>query len=171
MNEEAVLSLAERFRGTGHIVRYIEYMDVGTRNRWNMEAVLPAAEIVARIDARWPLEPLAPSCPGEVATRWRYRDGAGEIGVIASVTRPFCAGCTRARLTTDGRLVTCLFADTGVDLKTPLRAGAGADELRDLIASVWAGRADRYSEQRAGLVDEHGRVVRPGRLEMYQVGG
>ncbi len=124
-------------------------------------------EILARIDAEFPLEPLAPGYPGEVARRWRYRDGQGEIGVVSSVSNPFCGGCTRARLTTDGRLVTCLFAAGGVDLRAPLRAGATDDELRERIREIWSQRSDRYSEERTEGLGTR----RPARVEMYEIGG
>jgi len=169
-NEDAILALAERFRGTPHIVRYIEYMDVGTQNSWRHADVVSAREIVARIAERWPLEPLAPNYPGEVARRYRYRDGAGEIGVIASVTEPFCGQCQRARLSADGRLLTCLFAADGVALK-PLLRGAAPDAedsaLRTLLCDTWRARSDRYSEEREAWSKTHPRR----RLEMYQVGG
>jgi cyclic pyranopterin phosphate synthase len=163
-----VLDLARRFRGTGHTVRFIEFMDVGTRNGWRMEEVVPGAEIVERIGAEWPLEPVAPRYPGEVARRWRYEDGAGEIGVITSVTRPFCGGCTRARLSAEGKLYTCLFATQGTDLKTPLREGATDDELADLIANVWRARDDRYSDLRTRAT---GTEADPPKVEMSYIGG
>jgi cyclic pyranopterin phosphate synthase len=166
VNEDSILPLARAFRGTGHVVRFIEYMDVGTMNGWELAQVVPAREIVARIDAELPLEPAAPNYAGEVARRWRYRDGSGEIGVIASVSQPFCGGCTRARLTTQGKLVTCLFAEDGVDLRGPLRAGASDEALRELIAGVWARRRDRYSEERAAAPRPP-----PRRIEMYEIGG
>jgi cyclic pyranopterin phosphate synthase len=176
-NDSAILPLAERFRGTNVIVRFIEYMDVGTQNAWRLDEVVPATEIVRRISEAWPLEAAAPNHRGEVAQRFRYRDGAGEIGVIASVTQPFCGDCQRGRLSADGKLLSCLFAQSGFDLKAPLRAGASDAELVALIRQVWSHRSDRYSEQRAEL----GAHARPGtsssdaktrrRLEMYQVGG
>ena len=141
VNDEQVVDLARHFRGSGHILRYIEFMDVGTLNHWDLAQVVSAREIVERIDAVFPLEPLDANYPGEVASRWRYRDGAGEIGVIASVSQPFCGGCTRARLTIEGQLVTCLFAAGGADLRTPLREGASDGVLRDLISQVWTGAA------------------------------
>ncbi len=149
LNDHAVLELAEHFRGTSTTVRFIEYMDVGHSNGWRMDDVLPAAEIVAAIDARWPLEPVDPGYRGEVAQRYRYRDGAGEIGVISSVTQPFCGDCTRARLTADGQLFTCLFATSGHDLRAVLRSGADDDDLADAVRTIWAGRSDRYSELRS----------------------
>ena len=171
VNDEAVAELARRFKGTGHIVRFIEYMDVGNLNQWVLSEVVPAREIVARVNEVAPIEPAAPNYRGEVANRYRYVDGSGEIGVIASVSQPFCGDCTRARLSTDGHLLTCLFAGGGVDLKTPLRAGAGDDELRDLIHGVWTARTDRYSEERAGLIDESGHALSGRKVEMYQIGG
>ena len=147
-NEDEIVPMARRFRGTGHIVRYIEYMDVGNSNGWELADVVSAREIVERIDEAFPLEPIGANYPGEVAKRWRYRDGAGEIGVIASVTQPFCGGCTRARLSAEGRLYTCLFATSGHDLRAPLRTGATDDEVRSRLARIWGRRDDRYSELR-----------------------
>ncbi|HET6335767.1 MAG TPA: GTP 3',8-cyclase MoaA [Polyangiales bacterium] len=179
-NDSAILPLAERFRGTNHIVRFIEYMDVGTQNAWRANDVVPAAEIVRRISAVWPLEAAPPNHRGEVAQRFRYRDGGGEIGVIASVSQPFCGECQRARLSADGKLLTCLFAQSGFDLKAPLRSGATDTELGELVRNVWAVRRDRYSEQRAELETRaHSTPIRSNgerthdrrRLEMYQVGG
>jgi cyclic pyranopterin phosphate synthase len=170
-NEDAILGLARMWKGTGHIVRFIEFMDVGTLNRWELSRVVTAREIVERIDAVFPLEPVEPGYPGEVASRWRYRDGSGEIGVISSVSRPFCGSCTRARLTLDGSLVTCLFATGGQDLRTPLRAGASDDELRDRIREVWSTRSDRYSEERAANTDPEGHVKPSPKIEMYHIGG
>jgi len=166
VNDRTIVDLARRFRGTGHIVRFIEYMDVGTKNAWDPAQVFSAREIVETIDRELPLEPAEPNYRGEVARRWRYRDGGGEIGVIASVTQPFCGDCTRARLTAEGALVTCLFAAGGRDLKGPLRAGATDEELLARMAGTWRARADRYSEQRA----QRQRST-PRRIEMYQVGG
>ena len=166
VNEHSIVPLARRFKGTGQVIRFIEYMDVGTLNHWSPDEVVSAREIVAAIDAVFPLEPLEPAYPGEVAARWAYRDGSGELGVIASVTQPFCRGCTRARLTIEGKLVTCLFAAGGRDLRGPLRAGASDAELRELIADTWTRRSDRYSEERA---DQSG--LPQTRLEMYQIGG
>jgi cyclic pyranopterin phosphate synthase len=171
VNDHQIVDLARRFRGTGHILRFIEFMDVGTLNHWDLAQVVTAREIVERIDAEFPIEPIGPNYPGEVAERWRYADGAGEIGVIASVSQPFCRGCTRARLTIEGKLVTCLFAAGGADLRTPLRTGASDAELRDRIAAVWSRRADRYSEERAALTDDAGHVAPRAKIEMYQVGG
>jgi cyclic pyranopterin phosphate synthase len=172
INDHRIVELAEHFHGTGHTLRFIEFMDVGTRNEWSMEEVVPGGEIVERIGAAMPLEPVDPSYAGEVARRWRYQDGGGEIGVITSVSAPFCGDCTRARLTTEGALVTCLFADGGVDLRDPLRSGADDDTLRELIASTWTKRRDRYSEERQGLLQIDGKGERRrDRVEMYQIGG
>ncbi len=167
VNEGSVVDLARRFRGTGHIVRFIEFMDVGTVNEWKLEQVVPAREIVARIHEKFPLEPIDANYKGEVARRYRYVDGGGEIGLIASVTRPFCGDCTRLRLSTDGKLYTCLFGTTGTDLKTPMRAGATDEDLLQVITGVWRDRTDRYSEERSS------RTTSPARpkVEMYQIGG
>jgi len=170
VNDHTLVDLARRFRGTGHIVRFIEFMDVGTKNDWNLSQVLPGREIAARIDAELPIEPIEPNYRGEVARRWRYRDGSGEIGIITSVSEPFCGDCTRVRLTTDGKLVTCLFAAGGTDLRAPLRAGASEAELREVIRALWARRSDRYSEERTELMQREGRLPRD-RVEMYQIGG
>ena len=149
LNETSVLPMAEAFRGTGRILRFIEYMDVGSSNGWRLDDVVPAREIVAAIDAVHPLEPVDAAYRGEVAGRYRYRDGAGEIGVISSVTQPFCADCTRARLSADGSLYTCLFATQGHDLRALLRGGATDEALRAAIETVWTAREDRYSELRS----------------------
>jgi cyclic pyranopterin phosphate synthase len=149
LNEDSVLPMARRFRGTGHVLRFIEYMDVGTSNGWRLDDVVPAREIVAAIAREFPLDPVEPAYRGEVAGRYRYRDGAGEVGVISSVTQPFCADCTRARLSADGSLYTCLFATQGHDLRALLRKGASDDDLRVAIEAVWAAREDRYSERRS----------------------
>ncbi len=171
VNDHQIVDLARHFRGSGHILRFIEFMDVGTLNHWDLTQVVTAREIIDRIAREYPLEPIGPNYAGEVAERWRYADGAGEIGVIASVSQPFCRGCTRARLTIEGKLVTCLFAAGGADLRTPLRAGASDDDLRDQIAGIWSRRADRYSEERAALTDSAGHVAPRPKIEMYQVGG
>lgn len=147
-NQDEIVPMAEHFRGRRHILRFIEFMDVGNASGWNLDAVLPADEIIRMLDARWPLEPIDPNYPGEVARRWRYRDGQGEIGVIASVTRPFCGGCHRIRMTADGMLFTCLFASRGHDVKSLLRMGADDAMLRRDLARLWQGRDDRYSELR-----------------------
>jgi cyclic pyranopterin phosphate synthase len=165
VNENDVVAMARHFHGSGHILRFIEYMDVGHTNGWRMEEVVPAAEIVAAIGAKLPLEPVEPNYPGEVATRWRYRDGGGEIGVISSVTQPFCGGCTRARLSAEGRLFTCLFAVRGHDLRAVLRDGASDDELDQAVAAVWRARTDRYSEIRTAATADRPKV------EMSYIGG
>jgi cyclic pyranopterin phosphate synthase len=148
VNDVHVVDMARYFRGTPHIVRFIEFMDVGSTNGWRMDDVVPSAEIVERIGAHHPLEAIDANYAGEVAQRWRYRDGAGEIGVISSVTRAFCSTCTRARLSTDGQLYTCLFAQRGFDLKQLMRAGADDAALAQAVSAIWSARADRYSEIR-----------------------
>jgi cyclic pyranopterin phosphate synthase len=149
LNEESILPMARHFRGTGHVLRFIEYMDVGTSNGWRLDDVVPAREVIATIDGVFPLEPVEPAYRGEVAGRYRYRDGAGEVGVISSVTQPFCADCTRARLSADGSLYTCLFATQGHDLRALVRGGATDDDIRNAILAIWAAREDRYSELRS----------------------
>ena len=168
VNDHTVVDLARHFKGTGHIVRFIEYMDVGNRNGWKLDQVVSAEEIIARIDAEMPLETLESNYSGEVAERYRYRDGGGEIGVIASVTRPFCGACTRLRLSTDGQIFTCLFANKGVSLRDPMREGATDGDIRELITRIWERRTDRYSEERAGNTPG---VATPRKIEMYQIGG
>jgi cyclic pyranopterin phosphate synthase len=165
LNESELLPLARRFHGTPHVLRFIEYMDVGSTNGWRADQVLSAAEIVERIDRELSLEPLERARPSDVASRYRYRDGGGEIGVIASVTRPFCGNCSRLRLSADGKLYTCLFAVQGTDIRTALRSGASDEELRSLITSSWQNRTDRYSEQRTQL------VMPKRKLEMSYLGG
>jgi cyclic pyranopterin phosphate synthase len=169
VNEQSVLPMAAHFRHSGHVLRFIEYMDVGSTNGWRLDEVVPAAEIISLIGGQWPLEPAAPAYPGEVARRYRYRDGGGEIGVIASVTQPFCRGCTRARLSADGQLYTCLFAAAGHDLRGPLRAGTSDQVLGEQISSIWARRADRYSEQRTGQTGRTQSVT--PKVEMSRIGG
>ena len=168
VNEHTLADLARHFRGTGHIVRFIEFMDVGTLNGWDLAQVVPAEEILERVGAEFPLEPAEPNYSGEVARRHRFVDGSGEIGIIASVTQPFCGDCTRARLSADGQLVTCLFASGGHDLKRPLRSGIADGELRDLIRGVWSRRSDRYSELRTA---ETAASDPSDRIEMYRIGG
>jgi cyclic pyranopterin phosphate synthase len=165
VNDDGVVEMARRFRGTGHSLRFIEYMDVGATNGWRLDDVVPASEIVERIDAVFPLEPVDAAYRGEVAQRFRYRDGAGEIGVIASVTQPFCGDCTRARISAEGKLYTCLFAVRGTDLRALLRGGATDDDLRDAITAVWAARTDRYSEIRTERTSDLPRI------EMSYIGG
>ncbi len=149
VNEHTIVDFARHFKGSGHIVRFIEYMDVGNSNGWRLDDVVTAAEIVAMIDREMPLEPLEPQYRGEVANRYRYRDGSGEIGVIASVSQPFCGDCTRARLSADGRLYTCLFGVIGHDFKKLLRGGKSDEEIAAFVGRVWSRRTDRYSELRA----------------------
>jgi GTP 3',8-cyclase len=165
LNEHAIVDLAQHFRGTGVTVRYIEYMDVGHTNGWRLADVVPADEVVAAIGARWPLEPVAAESRGEVARRYRYLDGAGEIGVIASVTQPFCGDCTRVRLSADGQLFTCLFATAGHDIRGLLRSGADDRHLADAIRAIWTGRDDRYSELRTL------ETVDLPKVEMSYIGG
>ncbi len=165
VNEDSVVPMARHFKGSGHIVRFIEYMDVGSSNGWRMEEVVPAAEILAALAAEMPIEPVEANYAGEVAERYRYRDGSGEIGIIASVTHAFCRDCTRARLSTDGKLFTCLFAAHGRDLRALLRSGASDAELTAVIASLWRQRSDRYSEIRSAAT-----VALP-KVEMSYIGG
>jgi GTP 3',8-cyclase len=166
INDHTIADLARHFRGTGHVVRFIEFMDVGTLNGWDMSQVVTAAEIVDMISAEVPLEPIGANYVGEVAKRWRYTDGSGEIGIISSVSQPFCGDCSRARLSTEGKLVTCLFAADGLDLRGPMRDGASDDELKELIAGCWSLRRDRYSEQRSAL------TIRPRMgVQLFPVGG
>ncbi|HEY6821451.1 MAG TPA: GTP 3',8-cyclase MoaA [Burkholderiales bacterium] len=165
VNDAHLLAMAERWRGTGHILRFIEYMDVGSSNGWRMEDVIPSAEVVRRISARWPLVPVDANYAGEVAERWRYVDGGGEIGVISSVTQAFCSTCNRMRLSTEGSLFTCLFAQSGHDLKALVRGGASDDEIRNEIAAVWQGRSDRYSEIRTE------ETAKSKKIEMSYIGG
>jgi cyclic pyranopterin phosphate synthase len=150
VNDSEILRMVRHFRGTGHIIRFIEYMDVGHSNGWRLDDVVPAAEVLETIDREHPLEAAPPNYPGEVVNRYQYRDGAGEIGVIASVTRPFCGTCTRARLSADGVLYTCLFATGGHDLREMLRSGAPDTEVANALQSSWRSRSDRYSEIRSG---------------------
>ncbi len=172
VNDHTLVDLASHFKGTGHIVRFIEFMDVGTKNAWEMKQVLSGAEIAALIDAAHPIEPIEANYRGEVAKRWRYKDGSGEIGIITSVSSPFCGDCSRARLTTDGQLVTCLFASGGTDLRGPLRAGASDAELAEIIAGIWGARKDRYSEERGAILrGEREADGAKKRVEMYQIGG
>ena len=166
VNDDEIVALAEHFRGTGHILRFIEYMDVGTTNGWKLDEVVPSAEVVERIHAKYPLEPIQRNEPGETATRWRYMDGAGEIGAISSVTNAFCGNCSRSRVSAEGQLYTCLFAGSGFDLRALLRGGASDAELASALAGLWRRRDDNYSELRAALT--------PGnrtRIEMSYIGG
>jgi cyclic pyranopterin phosphate synthase len=165
LNEDSILPMARYAREHGHTLRFIEYMDVGHTNGWALDEVMASEEIVDAIDAEMPLRALPPLYAGEVATRWQYADGDGEIGVISSVTQPFCSSCTRARLTAEGALFTCLFGTTGIDLRTPLRDGADDETLRATLAETWARRADRYSELRSEA------TVRLPKVEMSRIGG
>jgi len=165
LNDHTVVDLARHFRGTGCIVRFIEYMDVGNTNGWQLGEVVPAAEILSLIDAAFPLEAVPPNHAGEVARRWRYRDGAGEVGVITSVSQPFCSSCRRLRLSPEGSLFTCLFAGQGTDLRAPLRAGATDDALGAILDRVWSRRDDQYSEIRSQATRDLPRV------EMSRIGG
>jgi cyclic pyranopterin phosphate synthase len=165
VNDHQVLDAAAHWRGTGHVLRFIEFMDVGSTNGWRMDDVVPSAEVVERIGARFPLEPADAHYAGEVAERWRYRDGAGEIGVISSVTQAFCHDCNRLRLSTEGSLYTCLFGQSGHDLKRLLRGGASDEHLRDEVAAVWRARDDRYSETRTAA------TARAPKVEMSYIGG
>jgi len=165
LNEQSILPMARHFRGTGRILRFIEYMDVGSSNGWRLNDVVSAREIVATIDRELPLEPVEKNYPGEVAERWRYRDGSGEIGVIASVTQAFCADCTRARLSADGSLYTCLFATQGHDLRGLVRSDATDAQIADSIAAIWTARDDRYSELRSA------ETVGLKKIEMSFIGG
>ena len=169
INEDQVLPMARRFKGSGHILRFIEYMDVGHTNGWRMDDVVPSAEVLRTIGSELPLVPVDPNYPGEVAERWRYADAgngnAGEIGVISSVTRAFCRTCTRARLSTEGKLYTCLFATQGFDLRALLRDGSDDERISDFIAAIWLQRGDRYSEIRS----EH--TAKLPKIEMSYIGG
>lgn len=165
VNDDGVVDMARHFRGSGHIVRFIEFMDVGSSNGWEMGAVVPSREIIERISAHYPLEPADPNYVGEVAARWRYTDGSGEVGVISSVTQAFCSTCTRIRLSTEGKLYTCLFAQAGHDLRDLLRGGASDAELDEAIARVWLARDDRYSEIRTE------NTAKQRKIEMSYIGG
>jgi cyclic pyranopterin phosphate synthase len=165
MNEQSVVPMARYFKGSGHIVRFIEFMDVGHTNGWRMDDVIPSAEIVRMIGEKMPLEPVEPNYTGEVAERWRYTDGLGEIGVISSVTQAFCSTCTRARLSTEGMLYTCLFATAGYDLRAMLRGGSSDEEISGAIARIWQARNDRYSEIRTAD------TVKLSKIEMSYIGG
>jgi cyclic pyranopterin phosphate synthase len=168
LNDHTAVHLVERFRGTPVIVRFIEFMDVGNRNKWRPEMVVPSRELAARIHARWPMHPISQNYQGEVAERWRFDDGGGEVGFISSVSQPFCGACSRARLSSEGKFYTCLFATQGLDLRAPLRAGAADAEILQLIRGVWNGRTDRYSELREEL-----RRTAPDskKIEMNYIGG
>lgn len=166
VNDHTLVELAQYFKARGHIMRFIEYMDVGTMNGWRLDDVVPAKEIVARIHAAMPLEPIDRNYRGEVALRYRYQDGGGEIGLIASVTQPFCGDCTRLRLSPEGELFTCLFATKGTDIRAVLRSGATDAELSNFIKNIWGRRVDRYSEERTENTHP-----RDSKVEMYHIGG
>lgn len=168
INDGTILDLVEYFKRTGEIVRFIEYMDVGTCNNWRSELVVPSAEILRQIHKKFPVEPVAPHYHGEVADRYRFADGQGEIGFISSVTQPFCGTCTRARLSTDGKFYTCLFAGEGRDLQTPLREGKTDTDIREILSDIWMKRRDRYSQERAGMPIFD---AKRKKVEMYQIGG
>ena len=168
VNDHTVVDLARYFRERGHVMRFIEYMDVGNRNGWRLDHVVPADEIVAMIDTEMPLEPVESGYRGEVAMRYRYRDGGGEIGVIASVTKPFCGDCTRIRLSPEGSIYTCLFSGVGRDLRGPVREGASDDELEEIVRGTWQKRTDRYSEERSSMTEE---LRAQEKVEMYHIGG
>ena len=168
-NEHEIISMAERFKGTGIVLRFIEYMDVGSSNGWNMAEVLPSQEVIALIHSVHPLEAISANYAGEVAKRWRYQDGSGEIGVISSVTQAFCSDCSRARISTDGQLYLCLFANKGFDFKSMLRSGKSDLEIANAIMSVWSKRDDRYSEIR-GSISEQVKSLGP-KVEMSYIGG
>ncbi|MGO2070075.1 GTP 3',8-cyclase MoaA [Glutamicibacter arilaitensis] len=166
VNDSEILSLAEHFRGTGNILRFIEFMDVGTTNGWKLDEVLPSAEVVSMINERWALEPVTKTEPGETANRWRYKDGAGEIGVISSVTNAFCGNCSRARVSAEGQLYTCLFAGSGYDLRQLMRDGISDEDLAKALTGHWRKRDDNYSELRAALTPGNRK-----RIEMSYIGG
>jgi cyclic pyranopterin phosphate synthase len=168
VNDHTALELVDHFRGSPVIVRFIEFMDVGNRNAWRPELVVPSRELAARIAAKWPMHPVSQNYRGEVAQRWRFDDGAGEVGFISSVSQPFCGACSRARLSSEGKFYTCLFATQGLDLRAPLRAGAGDADLLQLIRGTWGARTDRYSELRDEL--RRGEPL-PKKIEMYYIGG
>ncbi len=164
-NEDQIIPLIERFRGTGHTVRFIEFMDVGTLNSWDLEEVVPSSQLVELLSQRWEMEPVDPNYAGEVASRYRFTDGGGEVGFISSVSAPFCGDCTRLRLSAEGRIYTCLFGSGGTDLRTPLRSDASDDDIRALIEGTWIRRDDRYSELRGGT------PLNIPKVEMSYIGG
>jgi cyclic pyranopterin phosphate synthase len=168
VNDHTVLDVLDHFRGSGHIVRLIEYMDVGNRNGWRLDQVVPSRELLNLIQANWPLRAAGRNYPGEVASRYKFLDGAGEVGFISSVTEPFCGACSRARLSADGTLYTCLFATAGTSLMEPIRSGASDAELADILRKVWSKRKDRYSEMREPIAAERPLV---SKVEMYRMGG
>jgi cyclic pyranopterin phosphate synthase len=165
VNDDQILKMADHFRGTGHILRFIEYMDVGNSNGWRMDDVVTAREIRDTLHGRWPMEPVEPNYRGEVASRYRYTDGGGEVGIIGSVTLPFCGDCNRARLTADGEFFTCLFASRGHDLRALVRGGGSDEEISEHVHGIWTGRRDRYSEIRSEA------TIPLPRVEMSRIGG
>jgi GTP 3',8-cyclase len=168
VNDHTALELVERFRGSPVIVRFIEFMDVGNRNHWRPDMVVPSRELAARISARWSMHPVSENYHGEVAQRWRFDDGGGEVGFISSVSQPFCGACSRARLSSEGKFYTCLFATQGIDLRTPMRNGTDDAELLHLIRGAWNQRTDRYSELREKLRSQTSETKK---IEMYYIGG
>jgi cyclic pyranopterin phosphate synthase len=168
VNDHTALDLVEHFRGTPVIVRFIEFMDVGNRNHWDPKMVVPSRELAARVNARWPMQPVSQNYRGEVAQRWRFDDGAGEVGFISSISQPFCGACSRARLSSEGKFYTCLFATKGIDLRGPLRDGADDAELLRIVRGAWVGRTDRYSELRQELRRD---LPETKKIEMYYIGG
>jgi GTP 3',8-cyclase len=168
LNDHTAEALVERFRGLPVIVRFIEFMDVGNRNAWSADKVVPSRELIGRLSKRWPMHPIRENYGGEVAARWEFDDGSGEIGFISSVTQPFCGACTRARISSEGRFYTCLFASQGLDLRAPLRSGASDAEILQLIRGAWLARSDRYSEQREEL---RRTGEREHKIEMFYIGG
>ncbi|MGV8979299.1 MAG: GTP 3',8-cyclase MoaA [Cellulomonas sp.] len=168
-NDHDVVAMARHFKGSSVVLRFIEYMDVGATNGWRMDDVVPSAEVIARINAEMPLEAIAQHYPGETAARWRYRDGGGEVGVISSVTQAFCHSCTRVRISTDGKLYTCLFATTGHDLRALIRSGCSDVELSQAMAAIWRQRGDRYSEERGAAT--HRPLGPDTKIEMSYIGG
>jgi cyclic pyranopterin phosphate synthase len=165
VNDHEILPMVRYFRASGHILRFIEYMDVGTTNGWRLDDVVPAAEILKKVNAEFPIEPIEPNYRGEVAKRWQYKDGSGELGIVASVTQAFCQDCSRARLSADGKLFTCLFAADGIDLRAFLRTGISDEELQDMIINTWRNRVDRYSEIRSAVTETLHKI------EMSYIGG
>jgi len=168
VNDHQILDVLEHFRGSGHVVRMIEFMDVGNRNSWRIDEVVPSKELYDRIHERWPLRAISRNYPGEVANRYSYLDGEGEIGFISSITKPFCGNCNRARLSSDGTLYTCLFATEGTSIREPIRNGASDEELAELLADIWLRRGDRYSELRKPEAEEKPLI---NKVEMYRMGG
>ncbi|WP_312440475.1 GTP 3',8-cyclase MoaA [Janthinobacterium sp.] len=173
MNEQEIVPMARHFKGTPYILRFIEYMDVGASNGWDLREVIPSAEVARRIGAHMPVQPIDPNYTGETAARWRYLDGGGEIGLISSVTQAFCSDCSRARLSTEGKLYTCLFASSGHDLRALLRDGRSDAEISSAVAQLWRGRGDRYSELRSSQTVLGGAALEPGKkkVEMSYIGG